>query len=277
MSGGIIVSLIAPHPPRIAFEERAPAFQREMIAGSRALGEVLRALKPDLVVVKSTHWVTSFNWYATCQDPHHGHCVADEAPDLISGLPYHRRGDPAFARALVAKVAGAGLPCFPNESPYFEWDYASLVPLLHLDPAAVLPVVLIPTCLSADFEECLAVGRLVHDTAKAAGKRVAMLASSALSHKIVRGPEKWPSDEHRALDARLLAILQAGAVGEAIDWLPDYTKGAVAEMGGRVLTVMLGTLDALAREGKQLAGVQYGPYAQSSGSGNANLAILPAI
>jgi hypothetical protein len=32
---------------------------------------------------------------------HEGRCVADEAPDLIPGMPYRYRGDPEFAAALV--------------------------------------------------------------------------------------------------------------------------------------------------------------------------------
>ena len=53
----------------------------------------------------------------------------------------------------------------------------------------------------------------------------------------------------------------------------DYNRLAVAEMGGRVLATFLGVLKALSDKGTQLRGRQYGGYAQSSGSGNANLLI----
>jgi len=67
---GVIASAIAPHTPRMANEDAAPDFIRPLIAGAREMGEALRAFDPDLFVVNSTHWVSTFNWYATCQSLH---------------------------------------------------------------------------------------------------------------------------------------------------------------------------------------------------------------
>ena len=51
------------------------------------MGAAMRsALKPDLWVIVSTHWVSTFDWFATCQPKHEGLCVAHEAPNLIPGL-----------------------------------------------------------------------------------------------------------------------------------------------------------------------------------------------
>jgi len=276
MNEGVIASAIASHTPRMAFEEKAPEFQRGLIAGSKEMGIALRALQPDLFVINSAHWVSSFNWYATCQDPHEGVCVAEEAPDLIPGIPYKRKGDREFACALVDTLQRAGIPCLRNESPHYEWDYAALVPLLYLDPDATVPVVEIPTCLSADHGECLRVGRLIHALGKEMGRRIVFIASCALSHKIVRGPHLWPTPERIDLDHRFMDLMQQGRITELLDWFPEYNRTAVAEMGGRVLATMLGTLDALAQDGVKLSGRKYGDYAQSSGSGNAHVAVYAA-
>src|SRR5436309_2456872 len=112
MMGGLIASVLSPHPPRmpLASGTRAGAQQSEaliserwqgLISGSEAMGAALRSLQPDLFVINSAHWVTSFDWFATCQDPHRGICVADEAPNLIPGLEYQFKGDPKFAKAFV--------------------------------------------------------------------------------------------------------------------------------------------------------------------------------
>jgi 3,4-dihydroxyphenylacetate 2,3-dioxygenase len=276
MTGGIIASVVTPHPPRMAFEEKAPEFQRGLIAGSKEMGAALRALQPDLFVVNSAHWVSTFNWFATCQDPHEGICIADEAPDLIPGIPYRREGDPEFARVFVDALQRSEIPCLRNESPHYEWDYAMLVPLLYLDPDATIPAVEIPTCLCADYDECLRVGRLIHAVARETGRRVVFLASCALSHKIVRGPHLWPTPERIELDRRFMDLMQQGNVAELLAWLPEYNHAAVAEMGGRVLATMLGTLDALAQNGIKLVGRKYGDYTQSSGTGNANVAVYAA-
>src|SRR5262249_34781448 len=136
MQGGLIAVAVAPHAPRLGVEERVPAFQTGLIDGLKQLGQALRGLRPDLFVVNSAHWVTTFNWYATVQETHRGVCVADEAPDLMPGTPYERKGDPAFARAFVEELRAAGIPTLPNDSPHYQWDYAALVPLLYLDPDA---------------------------------------------------------------------------------------------------------------------------------------------
>jgi 3,4-dihydroxyphenylacetate 2,3-dioxygenase len=275
MTGGVIASAVASHTPRMAFEEKTPEFQRGLVAGSKEMGTALRAMQPDLFVVNSAHWISSFNWYATCQDPHEGICVAEEAPDLIPGIPYRRKGDPEFASAFVDTLQREGIPCFRNESPHYEWDYAALVPLLYLDPHATVPVVEISTCLSADHEECLRVGRLIHKIGKELGRRIVFIASCALSHKIVRGPHLWPTPERIQMDHRFMDLIQQGHVSELLAWFPQYSRDAVAEMGGRVLATMLGTLEALVQEGIKLAGRKYGDYAPSSGSGNVNMAVYP--
>src|SRR5262245_21472541 len=212
MHGGLIAVAVAPHAPRLGVEERVPDFQRGLIDGLKQMGQVLQDLKPDLFVVHSAHWVTTFNWYATFQDPHRGVCVADEAPDLMPGTPYERKGDTAFARAFVEQLKGAGIPALPNDSPHYEWDYASLVPLLYLDPEGTVPVVVIPSVLRGSLEEAVEVGRLLDQIARGTGRRAVLIASNALSHALERGPEKWPTPERIELDKRLMGHLERGEV-----------------------------------------------------------------
>ncbi len=271
---GVIASAIVPHSPRMANEEKAPEFVRPLIAGAREMGEALRALGPDLFVVNSTHWVSTFSWYATCQSPHEGICVADEAPDLIPGIAYRRTGDPDFARAFIDTVCEHELPCFANTTEHYHWDYGGLVPLLYVDPEGEVPVVQIPTVLLAGLDEAVEVGRLVHAAAERCGKRVVHLSSTALSHDLVRGPSQWPTDDRQAMDRRFIDLVCAGNIAALKSWLPEFSHAGVVEMGGRVVATFLGSLDALGDV--TLTGRQYGAYGQSSGSGNVSLAVTPA-
>ena len=101
MSGGLIGCALTPHTPRMAKEDEAPDFIKPLISGSRALGEWVRGLEPDCVVLHTTHWVSTFNWYTSSHTVHEGHCFADEAPDLVPGLPYFYHGDPVFAHEII--------------------------------------------------------------------------------------------------------------------------------------------------------------------------------
>jgi aromatic ring-opening dioxygenase catalytic subunit (LigB family) len=180
MNGRVVMSAIASHSPRIGIEAAAPAFLRGVIAGEYALGRAIAALSPDLIVLQSAHWVTTFTWYVTCQPRHHGNCVSDELPDLIPGLPYDRPGEPEFAALLVEEIRAKGLLAGRNETPHYKWDYGTFVPLQYLDPQQQIPVVTMGTCILADLDECYRVGTAIRDAAARSGRRVAFVASSAL-------------------------------------------------------------------------------------------------
>jgi 3,4-dihydroxyphenylacetate 2,3-dioxygenase len=273
MNPGIIAAGVVAHVPTLGLVKNTPDFQLTLAEGERALGRALRALKPDLLVVNSAHWICTFGWYATCQSVHQGVCVADEASDLIPGIAYKRKGDSGFASALVDEWRAQGIPADRNDTPHYAWDYGSLVPLLYLDPDAEVPVVQMPTVILADHAECMKAGRAVHAAAKRLGRRVVFLASSAFSHALVRGRHLMPTPEREALDRRFIDQLKQGAIADAIAWLPEYSREAAAEMNGKPLATMLGALQALGADGARLAGEQFGGYAQSSGSGNANIAV----
>ncbi|HLI13421.1 MAG TPA: extradiol ring-cleavage dioxygenase [Alphaproteobacteria bacterium] len=271
MSGGIIRAGVAPHTPRMGIEEKAPVFVKELIKGSYAMGEAIRATKPDVIVVNSSHWVCTFNWYVTCQAEHKGRCVADEAPDLIPGVPYRYKGDRVYAGALVDEIRALGYPCNRNECEHFSWDYGSWVPAHYLDPRAEIPIVLVGTVVSADLKEAMAVGTAVKRAAEKTGRNVVFIASCSFTHKLVRGPELWPTEARQALDRKFIAMITDGRIAEAKAWFPDYTSEVVGEMGGRNIATMLGCLD----DDRRYTGMQYGPYGQSSGSGNANVLLQP--
>ena len=276
MSAGVIASVVAPHTPRIGIEKNAPVFQRGLIEGLRAMGEEIRGMKPDVVVLLSAHWVSTFNWYVTAHERHEGVCIADEAPDLIPGVPYSRKGDGGFARKLSETFNQGQVPCGVMDSPHFNWDYGIYVPLNYLDPAASIPLVALPSVICSKGEECRRAGGLVHKAAQEAGKRVVFIASCAMAHKVIRGPELWPSEAHQALDKQFMNMVTQGDITGLAGWAPRYCKEAVAEMDGRPINAMIGAAEAMAADGIRLAGRTFGSYAQSSGSGNASLGFFAA-
>lgn len=274
MVGGIVHSVVAAHSPRMGIEEKAPDFVRPLIQGLREMGAAIRGAKPDAIVIHSTHWVTTFMWYVTTQAVHKGICVGDEIPDFIPGAPYEFKGDPVLGNAIVDEIRALGYPSMPNESPHYNWDYGSWIPAKYMDPKCEIPVVLVGTVPLADLDECMNVGGAIRTAAEKTGKRISVVASSSFSHKLVRGPSSWPTAERIELDRKFIDLLMQGKIAEAKKWYPDYTGWVVGEMGGRNIALMLGTIDETS--GKSFTGRQYGPYGQSSGSGNANVAVAPA-
>jgi 3,4-dihydroxyphenylacetate 2,3-dioxygenase len=271
---GVVAAALVAHVPTLGRAENTPDYQQTLVQAERTMGAAIReALKPDLWVIVSTHWVSTFDWFATCQAKHEGLCVAQEAPNLIPGLPYSYRGDPEFGAALVDAWKEAGVAAVRNEADNYRWDYGTFVPLQYIDPGAEVAVVGAPVVLMADHGECLRAGAAVHATAKRLGRRVVFLTSTALSHLLVRGRQNWPTPERVEADKRFIEQLKRGAIDEVIAGFTEYSKRVVAEMGGRALATMIGVAAAMSRDGKPMGARQYGDYAQSSGSNNAVLLI----
>jgi 3,4-dihydroxyphenylacetate 2,3-dioxygenase len=278
MTGALLASAVMPHTPLIAAAAEAPDALRGVVAGSIALGEAVRALRPDLLVVQSSHWVTPFFWFVATERHHAGLCPVEDAISTAPAIPYDRAGDPEFGRALAAGIAAAGMPATPFDAADFVWDYGTCIPLRHLDPEQRIPVVLLSTCMMASLDDCRRVGATIRRTAEETGKRVVFVASSAFAHRLMPQPQQGrPEQKKRApqgavgADRRFLDMLCTGDIAAARNWLPLYAKLAQAELGGRPLATFLGCTD----ETSPVSGRCFGEYGRTSGIGCVNVAVWP--
>lgn len=267
--GSIIGALIVTHTPRIAHESTAPAFTRGMIRGMHELGEVVAELRPDVLIQASTHWVTTFNHYVLGHKRHKGILTSSEAPEIIAGVPYDFPGDPELAEAISAGGKKMGLPVICTAAEPFMLEYGTVNPIQYLTPKFDVPVIPVSSCLLADIPECLRFGEAIGEAIRLSSKRAMVIASGALSHKLVRGPEQWPKDEDQKLDQKFVELTTQGRAEEIKSFFPSFCKTVDAEMGGRHLAILLGATGGTFR-GKLHA---YGP---SSGTGNAIVSLAPA-
>jgi 3,4-dihydroxyphenylacetate 2,3-dioxygenase len=274
MAGGLYRGIVVPHAPRLGKPELVPDFGKELVKGIIAMGEDIRRDKPDVMVIASTHYVSTFNWHSSTVARHEGYCVAQEAPDMISGEHYDYKGDPELGLAIIDEVKALGYPIIANSTEHYSWDYGTWVPVHYMDPDATIPIVNIPVVLAADIEESYKVGQAVDRACRKTGRRGVIAASSSFAHKLVRGPAEWPSPERVEADKKFIQLMLEGKVAECWEWFPDYTKFVVGEMGGRALAFLFGGLAAMGAQKFETA--QFGPYGQSSASGNASVSLKVA-
>ena len=270
--GRIVLGLCVPHTPRIADPASvAPAFQ-PMVDGMRRARETLQAHDPDAVILVSAHWATTFNPYVDVAEWHRGILTAMECPDILGSIVYDFPGDPELGMEIVERARAAGVPAIAVDEPHQVLDYGTIVPVRYLLPDGGVPVVPISSCPLSSIAEYLTLGAALRDAVAASGRRVALVASSAFAHNLVRGPETWPTPSERAIDDHLIALLTRGELGAARAVLPAFATGAKYEMGGKPVAAMLGAL------GDDFRGECYA-YGPSSGSGNPVLAFesLPAL
>ncbi|MBX5467215.1 MAG: extradiol ring-cleavage dioxygenase [Firmicutes bacterium] len=265
----VTLGLIAPHSPRLANEDRVSAPFDLMARGLYALREDLKKAAPDVVVLTSCHFLTTFLLYVNAAPRHAGRVTANECPDLVTSLPYDFPGHPTLARSLAEAARARDIPLVPFDNPDFVLDYGTVVPARYLFGEAVRPLVPVSVSIVGTLEEAVALGETLAEVTDRLGLRAAVVASGALSHRVVRGPDRWPEPAERAWDDRFLDRMAKGQRQLALEFLPEFVQAAHVEAWGKHLGFVLGALpDRFAIDFKS-----YGP---SSGSGNASVAIFPA-
>ena len=267
--GKIVLGLCVPHTPRIVHPESAGAVFQPMIAAMRRAAGTLRLHAPDAVILLSAHWATTFNPYVDVAERHRGILTAMECPDLIGSLSYDVPGDRELGASIVDQARRADVPAVATDEPNHVLDYGTIVPVRYLIPDENVPVVPISSCPVSSLAEYVRFGAAIRAAVEAGDKRVAIVASSAFAHNLVRGPETWPTPEEKAIDDHLIRLLTDGELAEARAVLPALATRAKYEMGGKPVAALLGALG----EGYRGEFYAYGP---SSGSGNPIIAFEPA-
>ncbi|SFE40429.1 3,4-dihydroxyphenylacetate 2,3-dioxygenase [Bacillus sp. OV194] len=264
----IELGMLVPHTPRMCHEDQAPKFLNEIIEGMHQVARVIEDVKPDVIVMISCHWLSSFKHFVDATPEHKGVLTAFECPELISDVRYRYPGDEDLSTQLVEAGIEAGLPIVKVNDPTYVWDYGTVVPLRYLVPNGDIPVIDLSVTWAASLEETYVWGQQVGKVLRESDKRVIFASSGALAHNLVRGPEAMPTLSELALDRQFIDYLQQSDLSSAWNMLPQYAKNAGVESGGRHLAMLLGVL-----EGNHKS--DYYGYGQSSGSGNVIMTFEP--
>ncbi len=242
--------------------DQVPEFQQDMAAGMKEIGNHLKQLKPDTIVLVSCHWPSTFFHYVDCTPVHKGILTAFEAPDLIKDVPYHYPGDEALANELVSAGEEAGLQVQGVNDPYYIWDYGSVVPLRYLVPDEDIPVINLSVTLAASLEETYKWGQVIAKVLRESDKKIVFISSGALSHNLVRGRHNIPTVTEHSMDKQFIEFVMTKNYQAAYAMLPEYARFARVESGGRHLAMLFSMIE----EGSIPA---YHADGQSSGSWNA--------
>ena len=250
MPGSIVFAGIAPHPPLLVPEVGGSRIAQ--VAGSqRALREFstrLVSTHPETVVVISPHSPLDprvFTARSTAELA--GDFVDFYAPgvkltfkndlDLLSGIKQAARGD------------GVELAELQRDHPL---DHGALVPLYYLSEAGWSgPIVVFGFTLLSN-EKHLAFGRAIARAAREVGRRVAVVASGDLSHRlIVGGPYEFEPTAH-LFDELIVEAIANGDAAKALSVDPDLRDRA-GECGYRSIVIALGSVDESPRDHQVLS------------------------
>jgi len=240
----IELCMLVPHVPSLCHEDQVPDFQKDMANAMKELGRELKNIQPDVIVLVSCHWPSTFFHYVDATPVHKGTLTAVEAPDLINNVPYNYDGDEELALEIVKAGEQLGLQVKAVNDPYFVWDYGSIVPLRYLVPNEDIPVINLSVTLAASLEETYTWGQQIAEVLRKSNKKVVFLSSGALSHNLVRGRHNKPTVTEHAMDKQFVEFVMNKDYEAAYKMLPEYARFARVESGGRHLAMLFSMIES---------------------------------
>jgi AmmeMemoRadiSam system protein B len=242
MPGSIVFAGIAPHPPLLVPEVGGTRI--EQVADSqRALREFSRRLidsDPDTVVVVSPHSPLDPRVFtARSTNQLAGDFREFYAPAVRLTFPNDLEMVDAIKQAAAAE--GVELRLLDRDYPL---DHGALVPLYYLHEAGWRGPIVVIGFTHQSNEKHLAFGRAIARAGGAISRRLAVLASGDLSHRlIVDGPYEYEPTAH-LFDEQIVDAIARGDSSSVINIDPDLRNRA-GECGYRSIVIALGTVGEL--------------------------------
>lgn len=275
--GDIVMAAKVTHVPSLLLSERPGALlgrRADAIAGLREIGRRARERGVDTYLVLDTHWLSNFGCHMNAKARHKGIYTSHEAPHMIQDLAYDLPGDPGLADRIAAESGRAGVEILAHKVETLPLEYGTIVPMRYMNAQGSERVVSVASPLFATVDENRRFGEAARRAIEASDRKVAVIASGSLSHKLVAntqvGDTQWDSmapEFNRQMDLRVIDLWLARRYAEFVAMLPDYSTKCNGEALMADTHMLFGLLgwDRYAGETEIIT-----PYFPSSGAGQIN-------
>lgn len=277
--GEIVLAAKVTHVPSMFISEQPGPHhgcRAAAIAGHRRIGELVRELAVDTIVVADTHWLVNAGYHINANTDCSGLYTSTEFPHFIRDLPYEYVGDAELGNAIAAAATANDVftRCH-TDVPSLGLQYGTLVPLRYMGIDKSVKIVSIAAWLyDAHLEDSKTMGESIRQAVEASDRRVAFLASGSLSHRIA--PNREVSDHlmkisrpfNKQVDLKVLDMWQRGDHAEFLDMLPQYASDCDGEGGMHDTAMLYGVLGWKDYRGRAEV---LTPYFESSGTGQCNV------
>ena len=239
MPGSVVFAGIAPHPPLLVPEvggnriERVANSQRAMRVFSFRLIET----HPETIVVISPHSPLDPRAFTARSSPE---LIGDFGEFYARAVALNFPNDLEMLDAIKQAAATEGVEFLLLDRAY-PLDHGALVRLYYLHEAGWRGQVVVIGFTLQSNEKHLAFGRAISAAASTANRRVALVASGDLSHRlIVDGPYQFEPTAH-LFDEQIVDAIARGEPSGVIDIDSDLRTRA-GECGYRSIVIALGTV-----------------------------------
>ncbi len=251
--GETFLAVLLPHAPILIPAVAGPRQQacRATITAMREVARRVVAARPDTVVLVSPHAPREDRAFGVTAGNLTGSLAQFGAPRAAVRLP----GDPGFSAALREGAAARGVGTC--RLPAVALDHGSVVPLLFLAEAGWEGPTVVVALAADDNSRIGDLGGCVAAAAEHLGRRVAVVASGDMSHRLQPGAPCGYDPQAVDFDAAFIHQLRLGATRRLAE--------AVAPLQGRAAEdVVESTLFALGAtgwraEGREVLGYE-GPF-----------------
>lgn len=246
--GRIVCAGIAPHPP-IMIPEVGQGEESKVESTIEAMDKLAHSFKeagPNLIVIISPHGAVFSDGVAINGiERLRGNLSAFRAPKVV--LEYEN--DLAFVEILVTQSKAHGVTALAME-PYMaqnygislDLDHGVTVPMYFLDKAGIrLPLVMVSMSMLPPIE-LYTFGMALKKAAEVSGRKVALIASADLSHRLTPEAPTGYAPEGKLLDEKLVQYVKNFDVQGLLNLDPELAEKG-GECGWRSILMMLGALE----------------------------------
>jgi len=248
----------------------------DLVEGFKRLRCRMDAVRPDTLVIFDTHWFTSGRHVIAGAAHFKGTYTSNEMPWILHDIAYDYPGAPALAVEIGCVAAERQVLVENAINPHMRPEYPTvnlLGPLWRGER-----VLSVGICQNARAPHFLQMGEVIGEAIRRTGSRAVLLASGALSHRMVdldfqpRHPRWWDpqniSDpQHAVLDRQVIDCWTRGEHAAVIDRYPELRAAAYEGLCGHYLQ-MVGAMGGRACTAR---GEQLSEYENAMGTGNVHM------
>ncbi len=257
----VTAAFMVPHPPMIV-PEVGKGSEAQIIETARAyerVAEEVAALKPDTIIITSPHSVMYADYFHISPGSGaRGSFKRFGAPDVRFSEEY----DAELAARICALADAEGFPAGTLGERDPALDHGTMVPLWFIRRKFAGGKIVRIGLSGLPLTDHYRLGQLIARAADDLDRRVVIVASGDLSHKLQEyGPYGF-APEGPEYDRRIMDVCSRASFGELFDFDEDFCEKA-AECGHRSFVIMAGAFDGLrvratALSHQDVTGVGYG-------------------
>lgn len=239
----VVIGCIVPHPP-VMIPEIGGQRANDVAATQRGMHQLasrMAVTRPETIVVISPHGQAHHSAMGVLTA---STSFGDFSMWGAAGLNFEFRNDLDFVEALQAEARHAGVPLKTIGEMAYELDHGVLVPIYFLtrgmDHASLVPLTF--SWLSAEAH--YAFGQALGRAAERSGKRVAVVASGDLSHRLTIDAPAGFDPDGQVFDQAIVQIVRKWDT-QALLGMDRNLLHHAGECGYRSVVILFGAMDGL--------------------------------